>query len=151
MLTCVLYIPQDSTVTAQWLSDHAWLLQHSLVLLFDGSTPLCGLPKEISVVHHQNRKGIVSCVRRIFKRLHTPHLLLLRAETNLTKNQLEKLRHTKLRFGIWIFQSPVRHLPIVVTQRYCSSLVKDSSYASMGIRGKTNGTHTATRTIVERN
>ena len=95
MLTCVLYIPQNSTVTTQWLCDHAWLIQYSLVLLFDGSTPLSGLPKEISVVHHQHRRGIVSSVRHIFKRLHTPHLLLLQAETNLTKNQLEELRHAQ--------------------------------------------------------
>ena len=96
MFTCIFYVSKYSSFNIQWLSKHAWLLQQPTVLIFDGTSPTFGLPEEISVVHHQHHKGIVSSIKQLLKKIRTPNLLLLQAGTNLTKDQLQKMKHVRV-------------------------------------------------------
>lgn len=93
MFTCVLYISKSASFNIQWLSKHSWLIQHPVIVIFDGTSPISGLPKEISLVHHQHQKGVVTSIRLLFNKIQTPYLLFLRAGTNITEQQFQEI-HT---------------------------------------------------------
>ena len=76
----------------QWLSEHYWLMKYPVIVIFDGTSPISGLPKEICVVHHQHQKGVVTSIRLLFKKIQTPNLLFLRAGTNITEQQFQEVR-----------------------------------------------------------